>query len=157
MYINKDMVKGMATERPFGVTILAILEVIGGILSLAAGAFMLFAAAAFGMMIPGEMPGGISGFVGLMMGLFSVIGIVVITIGLISFIIAYGLWNGRGWAWTLCLIFSIIGIIIGILSLPTGIISLIINILILYYLTRPHVKAFFGKGPSVEAPPPPPP
>lgn len=144
----------MATQRPFGVTILAILEIIGGLLELGVGALMFTAAALFGSLIPEEEVSGLGGF---LTGLFSVIGIIFVIIGLIALFIAYGLWTGQGWAWTLCLIFSIIGIIIGILSLPTGIISLIINILILYYITRPHVKAFFGKGPPAEAPPPPPP
>jgi len=28
----------------------------------------------------------------------------------------------------------------------SSIISILIDLLILYYLTRPHVKAFFGRG-----------
>jgi len=66
-------------------------------------------------------------------------------IGVINFIIAYGFWNGRGWAWTLGLIFSVLSIIIGIISLPGGIPGIIIYALVLYYLTRPYVKRFFGK------------
>jgi|YelNatPaOPRAMG01_1025707.scaffolds.fasta_scaffold94794_2 MFS family permease len=148
----------MATERPFGVTVLAILEIISALFSLGAGALMLTAAGFIGAII-GEMPGGSwgAGFSGLVAGMLIAIGVVMVILGLISLFIAYGLWTGKGWAWTLCLVFSIIGLILSILSLPSGIISLIINILILYYLTRPHVKAFFGKGPPPEGPPPPPP
>lgn len=143
----------MATQRPSGVTILVILEVIGGLFELGIGALMFSAAALLGDMMPEDVPG----LGGVLTGLFSAIGIVLVIMGLIAFLIAYGLWTGQGWAWILCLIFSIIGIIIGILSLPGGIIGLIIDIIILYYITRPHVKAFFGKGPPPEAPPPPPP
>mgnify|MGYP001060485344 CR=1 FL=1 len=148
----------MATERPFGVTILAILEILSALFLLGAGALMLVAAGFIGGVV-GEIPEApeIPGLAGLVTGVLIAIGIVMVILGLIAFFIAYGLWTGKGWAWTLCLIFSIIGLIISILSLPAGIISLIIDILILYYLTRPHVKAFFGKGPSPEAPPPPPP
>ena len=55
-----------------------------------------------------------------------------ITVFLISAIILpYGLLKGRGWAWT-------IGGMLFALSIPIGLIFL-------YYLTRPHVKAYFGK------------
>jgi len=143
----------MATQRPSGVTILAILEIISGLFELGAGALLLIAAGLIGGLVPEEIPG----FGGILAGILSAIGIVFIILGLFAFLITYGLWTGQGWAWTLSLIFSIIGIILGILSLPAGIIGLIIDILILYYLTRPHVKAFFGRGPPLEAPPPPPP
>jgi len=145
----------MATERPFGVTILSILEIISGLFELGVGALLLIAAGFIGGMAA-EMPE-IPGLAGFIAGIMVFIGVVFVIIGLIAFLIAYGLWTGQGWAWTLCLILSIISLILSILSLPGGIIGLIIDILILYYLTRPHVKAFFGKGPAPEAPPPPPP
>jgi hypothetical protein len=143
----------MATQRPLGVTILSILEIISGLFELGVGGLLLIAAGFVG----GMMPEGVSGFGGILAGILTAIGIVFIILGLFAFLITYGLWTGKGWAWALSLIFSIIGIILSILSLPTGIIGLIIEILILYYLTRPHVKAFFGRGPPPEAPPPPPP
>jgi len=46
-----------------------------------------------------------------------------------------------------------IGLVIGTF-LITAIISLIIYLVIIWYLRRPHVKAFFGKMPPVPAPPP---
>ena len=56
-----------------------------------------------------------------------------ITVFVISAIILpYGLIKGRGWAWTL-------GGIFFALSIPIGLVFL-------YYLTRPHVKAYFGKS-----------
>jgi hypothetical protein len=62
---------------------------------------------------------------------------------------AYGLWNGRRWAWTITLIISGIGVIVGFGSIIIGnfgsIISIIINSVIIYYLYRPDVKMFFGK------------
>lgn len=151
----------MAKGRPFVVTILAILEIIVSLFFLGNGALLITKAASFEVEIPeGDRPilgSFVTGlFVAIGIIIFSMMGIIFIIIGLIAFLIAYGLSAGRGWAWTLCLIFSIIGTIIGILSLPLGIISLIINILILYYLTKQQVKAFFGKGASVEGPPPPP-
>jgi uncharacterized membrane protein (DUF2068 family) len=59
---------------------------------------------------------------------------------------AYGLWNGKRWAWTITLIISGIGIILGIASIAVGnVFQIIINGVIIYYLYRPNVKAFFGK------------
>jgi len=55
-----------------------------------------------------------------------------ITVFVISAIILpYGILKGKSWAWT-------IGGILFALSIPIGLIFL-------YYLTRPHVKAYFGK------------
>ncbi|GBC71745.1 hypothetical protein HRbin02_01533 [Candidatus Calditenuaceae archaeon HR02] len=129
--------------RPTGVTVLAILEIIGAILSLlAAMAFFALGALA-----------GAGSELGVMGGLFAAFGVafggLLLILALIGFVIAYGFWTGKGWAWILGIIFSIIGIIIGLVSIignPTSIIGIIINGLILYYLTRPHVKAWFGKA-----------
>jgi uncharacterized membrane protein (DUF2068 family) len=63
---------------------------------------------------------------------------------------AYGLWKGKGWAWTITLILSYVGIALGIVSIVTGnigaVFHLIINIIVVYYLYRPNVKMFFGKS-----------
>ena len=49
------------------------------------------------------------------------------------------------------IVLSIINIILNAISIATGniaaIISIIISGVILYYLYRPHVKAYFGKAP----------
>lgn len=77
----------MATQRPSGVTIPAILEVIGGLFELGVGALMFTAAAFLSEMISEEVPS-LGGF---LTSLFSVIVIIFIIIGLIAFLIAYGL------------------------------------------------------------------
>lgn len=143
-------------ERPFGVTILAILAIIE--------ALMCFGGAALaGTMFAWlETLSGGYGY-GPSTGFFAGIGLVVAGIaaivGIIYLLIAWGLWTGQGWAWTVTLIFTILSLIGSIIALiaVVGIVPLIINIIILYYLTRPHVKAFFGKGPTPTGPPPPPP
>jgi uncharacterized membrane protein (DUF2068 family) len=81
-------------------------------------------------------------------GLGTVGGAVLVIIGILYLVIAGGLWNGWRIMWYLSVIVTAISLILGIASLFTGtfvgIISLIIDILILYYLFRPGVKEFFG-------------
>jgi uncharacterized membrane protein (DUF2068 family) len=88
-------------------------------------------------------------------GLLSVIGGVLIIVALLDVVFAWGLWNGKGWAWLLALIFAALGILFSLVSLIRGglgsIIVLVIDAVIVYYLTRPNVKAFFGEA---KAPPP---
>ena len=110
--------------RPLGVTIIAILTAIGGIVFLASGAVLLIVG----------------------------IGIILLALGIAYFVMAYGLWIGKRWAWTITLILSVIGIIVAIASIVAGnvgaIISIIIHGVVIYYLYRPNVKAFFGKQSS---------
>jgi hypothetical protein len=74
---------------------------------------------------------------------------VIIAIGIVSFLVAYGLLKGMRWLWTVTVVLSIISIVLNAISIATGniggIVSIIISGIILYYLYRPHVKAYFGK------------
>ncbi len=123
--------------RPTGVTVIAILVIVSGISAIAFGAI-------FSMLI---------GFVGA--GAFDIIGNAVmgifsgamVAMGIVSFVMAWGLLKGKSWAWTLTLVLTIIGLILDIPSM--NVIGLIIDVVILYYLYRPHVKAYFGKGTEV--------
>jgi hypothetical protein len=114
--------------RPLGVTIIAILIVISGVLILIVGIGLVFVV---------------------------VVGPISLAIGIAYLVMAYGLLNGRGWAWTISTIVLIIGIILQIVSIPRtiasgsslsgDIISIAISAFILYYLYRPHVKSYFGR------------
>jgi hypothetical protein len=108
-------------HRPLGVTLVAILTAIGGLIFLGSGLVLLIVG----------------------------IGFILLVLGIAYLVMAYGLWNGRGWAWTITLILSGIGIIVAIASIVTGnvsaIISIIIHAVVIYYLYRPNVKAFFGR------------
>ncbi|RLE62418.1 MAG: hypothetical protein DRJ47_10720 [Thermoprotei archaeon] len=141
-------------ERPLGVTILAILYGIVGVFLIAVGVFFT----AMLSMITGMMPS-IAHFMGLM-GIF--MALILFVIGILNTVVAWGLWSGMKWAWFLAIILSLIGLLNGILSLlsqtiVTGvghphfspgifsppIIQIIIEGIILYYLTRPHVRKYF--------------
>ena len=99
----------------------------------------------------------LAGFaVGVVQAIFYVIGVVLLLLGILYLVVGFGYWGGKGWAWALGIILGIIAIIINIvqiginpLTAASNIFGIIIALIILYYLTRPHVKAFFGKGPPM--------
>ena len=121
----------MRGPRPTGITILAILEILGGLALLLGGAGL-------------ALVGAVAGF-----GLAAGLGGVLFILGFGSFVVAFGLWNGRPWAWTIARALSVINIITSGISIASGgfgsIFGLLIALIIIYYLTRPHVRVYFGK------------
>jgi hypothetical protein len=120
-----------------------------------------------------ELPLGIQnqeeleGLIPFLAGIGIIIGSIILAVGIGYLVVSYGLLKGKGWAWTVTVILTVIAIVIQIISvvsssmfnasfsadmnaLISGIIShiigLAINGVILYYLYRPHVKAYFGKS-----------
>ena len=131
----------MAAEkprRPTGVTIIAVLEILGALVMLSIGALALIA---------GEAAVGLG--LGLLPGLVAVLGAVMLILAIVMLGVAWGLWTGKGWAWTLAVVFIVLGIIVGVAQMIAGgyhgILTLIIQVIIVYYLFRPNVKAYFGK------------
>jgi hypothetical protein len=155
-------------SRPTGVTIIAILNIIGGAIMLIGGIALVVAGAILPFVPQSEfqqqqqnlttgdidlsqVPPSLVG------GGFLAIGGILIAIGIFSFVVAYGLLKGKPWAWTLTVILSIISIVLNAISIATGniasIVSIIISGIILYYLYRPHVKAYFGKVGRIDSTP----
>ena len=159
-------------SRPIGVTIIAILNIIGGAFSLIGGIGLITVGIILPLVPPStfnqsELQGNLTAgqapistpptdtsmFAQSLFGRLAIVfGAALIAIAIVSFIVAYGLLKGRGWAWTVTLILSIISIVWNAITIATGniggIISIIISAVIIYYLYRPHVKAYFGKGVS---------
>jgi hypothetical protein len=137
--------------RPLGVSIIAILNVISGIIMLIGGVGLAAVGSALPTMTTVDPnAGGQMALVGLLGGGAAAVGAVLIVLGIVSFIVAWGLFKGKGWAWTVTIILSAISVIMGIVSLVGGNFGAIVNIIIagvvIYYLYRPHVKAYFGKS-----------
>lgn len=164
-------------KRPVGVTIIAILTIIGGIFDTVGGLLFLAFGALFSTVpldtnTPDQQQplqiqdaaqlealNQFAGSVGL------VLGAIILAVGIGFLVVSYGLLKGRGWAWTITVIITIITIVIQVVStimfsasfLPTssmdsfvyGVVYQIIGFatggVILYYLYRPNVKAYFGK------------
>lgn len=183
-------------KRPIGVTIIAILTIIGGII-LTFGGISLLAFGAFFTSVPIDVfiseqmqrqqeqlqlqqqqhqqqqqqelrnateLQALAQFLG---GVGIAIGAIVLAVGIGYLVVSYGLLKGKGWAWIITVILTIIAIAVQIVSgvtasmfnasfiddtnsFATGIIAQIVGIaingVILYYLYRPNVKAFFGKS-----------
>ncbi len=118
-------------ERPTGIALLVSLEFISGLIGLGMTFYLLT----------------LTYFPGNSVTYFSLSGVT-------SLILAYGLWIGKRWARTITLILSLVGIllclynILGILTVSpssflTSIINIALNVVIIYYLTRPHIKDYF--------------
>jgi F0F1-type ATP synthase assembly protein I len=182
-------------KRPIGVTIIAILTIIGGII-LTFGGISLLAFGAFFTSVPIDVfiseqmqrqqeqlqlqqqqqqqqqqelqnateLQALAQFLG---GVGIAIGAIVLAVGIGYLVVSYGLLKGKGWAWIITVILTIIAIAVQIVSgvtasmfnasfiddtnsFATGIIAQIVGIaingVILYYLYRPNIKAFFGKS-----------
>jgi hypothetical protein len=118
-------------KRPLGVTIVAILMIINGVILIAAGLSGITVGALM------EIP-----LIGVSSG-------VLVALGVAALIVAWGLIKGKGWAWIVTVILSIISIIMSVIAIAGGnfgsIINLIISGVILYYMYRPEVKAYFGR------------
>lgn len=135
-------------ERPTGVTILAILALIGGLFSLFFGGFETI----FGPMVSqeavkqtGDESTAAAG------GLIAIMGIGFLIHGVIQLIVAFGLFTLKGWAWVLAVIAQVLSLVLNGLNLTGGqmtgpVVGILIAAGILYYLFRPHVKQAFGRG-----------
>jgi len=116
--------------RPLGVTIIGILWILAGFL-MAVGAGVGGAAlAVIGLGALGAM-----------------VGVIFVIIGLVFIALGIGCFKGWPWVWPVGVIFTIVALIINLLSivsLPAGaIIGIIFDIIVLWYLFQPQVKAWF--------------
>jgi uncharacterized membrane protein (DUF2068 family) len=145
--------------RPSGVSVISVLE---GVVSffLLVGGFAFLAISSFltvggWTQIPEEelitaleqMPWA-STFIGLPVfaitsALLLVIGIAFLILAGLGFIMTWGLWKGKNWARVITMILSGISVAFSLFSLPGSVLSIIINLTILYYLTQPYIKAYY--------------
>jgi type II secretory pathway pseudopilin PulG len=118
-------------KRPAVITILGVLDIIGGVFALAAGAFF-----AFGGLVDPKQGGAI----------MAVIGAVYALIGVVQLAAGVGLLGLKPWGRPLQIGLAVIGL----LGIPCG---TIISILILIYMLKPEVKLLFsGASPRDLAP-----
>ena len=110
--------------RPTGVTVLAVLAILAGIFSIAFGVLLLATSLLASALLLAN--------------------------GIFDFVLAIGYLGGNGWAWILGIVFgaiNIVGSFIEIaLRVSNNIIGIIFSTITIYYLSRVHVKVFFGKA-----------
>ncbi|MHB8499995.1 MAG: hypothetical protein ACYDCG_13225 [Candidatus Acidiferrales bacterium] len=138
-------------ERPTGVTILAVLYFIGA-------AFLALCGVLF--MVGGSMLSGLAHTGGPASALFAMggvfIGAIFLALGLLDLAIGIGFIKLQNWARVVAIIFMGIGVLFGVLGMLSmlahfmiiflvfRLIFLAIEIWILVYLFKPHVKQAFG-------------
>ncbi len=155
-------------KRLTEVSILAGLQVLGGLAFSLLGAIILIP---IGFIIPPPPPDYPASAI-FALKVVTIVGSIILVVGVLGFAVAYGYWNGRGWAWTLGMMIAVPSLTFSLLTILSNIVmlsyynvftswgsllliiqsiaSLIINGLIIYYLTRPYVKRWFGKTSSID-------
>jgi hypothetical protein len=128
-------------SRPIGVTIIGIIEILIGVLGFLVSVAIIGVSALFSTL---PAVGTRIGTVGV------VIGGVFLFFSLIWLATGVGFLHGKSWAWTLGMIFTVLSILGAAYVAFTGLYqagyALGFWVLMVFYLTRSRVKAFFGKG-----------
>jgi len=106
--------------RPNGVLVLGILQIIVSAIYIGIGIFI----------------GGLGTVMGPFGLIFAQLGLIFVVIGILSLIFALAFLSGRNWG----RILMMIGAVLELLDFPIG---TVLGIVILWYLTRPRVKAYF--------------
>jgi len=153
------MTKVEGVSRPGGITVLTILQGITSFVMLVGGVGLLvlsqFLAAGGWDLIPEEelaeafqqypwastftdVP-----ILAITTAFLTGLGLVLLILAVLGFIMTWGLWSGKSWARTITMILAVISIVTGIFSLPGSLISILIAIVILYYLRQPEIIDYF--------------
>ncbi|MFP3131316.1 MAG: zinc-ribbon domain-containing protein [Nitrososphaeria archaeon] len=106
--------------RPNGVLVLGILQIVVSAIYIGIGIFI----------------GGLGTVMGPFGLIFAQLGLIFVVIGILSLIFALAFLSGRNWG----RILMMIGAVLELLDFPIG---TVLGIVILWYLTRPRVKAYF--------------
>jgi lysylphosphatidylglycerol synthetase-like protein (DUF2156 family) len=137
-------------QRPLGITVLAIVTGLGGVLSLLLGGLALSMADQLAQLIVEYAPELTSAPPDLLAGVIDAFAVVLALVGVVSLLNSFGLWKGKRWAWALSMVLAILGALSGLFALPSGALGLIVNALIIYYLTRAHVRDYFRRPEEME-------
>jgi len=127
--------------RPIGITLLAIIEILIGVLGLLVSVAIIgLAALLSGLPAVGALIGTVGVVIG---GVFAFFSLIWLATGV-------GFLHGKGWAWTLGMIFTVLSILGAAYVAFTGVYqagyALVFWIIMIIYLTRSHVKIFCDKG-----------
>ena len=109
----------MPPKRPASVTIIALLQTLDGLWGLASGCALLAGGGALAAVIIRfvEMPRWFGGTLG---GAVALVGLVLTLFALLDFVLAWGLWALRRWAWWLTMITSVLSLAGSVSTLASG-------------------------------------
>jgi hypothetical protein len=138
--MSKELIM-KSLKRPPGLIAVIAVQVLAGSLSLIGG----IVPSAFSL--TSHMQG-----LGFLQFLAPVLPSVLIFLGVFYLSLSYGLWKGYSWAWVASIGFEIVHIVadIGFIASRSfaidKFVGLVVILLMLWYLLRPGVRAYFGKG-----------
>ncbi len=142
-------------ERPTGVTVISVLNFIGAAFYVL-GALGIFMGGAFLAQMTRSSPQGGAGMTAMIAGLGAVLGVVLLIGAGLCLLVGIGLWKLANWARILQIVLLALGLVFGVLGLLVGFIHFHVGILlfrliimaiqlwIVVYLFKPHVKQAFG-------------
>ncbi|MHA1637779.1 MAG: hypothetical protein ACTSUB_07165 [Candidatus Thorarchaeota archaeon] len=110
--------------RPLGVTILAILQLLGALAYLLIGIPVLLLAILVGPIA-------------------IILALPFVILGIIGFLLFRGLWGLKSWAWMWTMIVNIIGILLFFANISGDYLGVLISVIIVVYLFAPGVKDQF--------------
>ena len=136
-------------RRPLGITIISILDMLFGAVAILSGVVLITLESLIQYFPFNELHTVNLNhqMISLIILLGGFLGAILLIFGFIGVLVGYFLWKGREFTRILHIVLSLLGILSGLLgiynNMLSGLFSIIINGIIIYYLTRPHVKAFF--------------
>lgn len=142
-------------QRPAWVTVFAAVYAVGGIVLLAT-------AVALGTLGSGNVSGWLVLVPVYLVGFLGIVPLpfLFVWFGIAALFYAFGLWSGKRWGWTLGVALAVecvvVWIVIVVIVFPVSVNQLTLPplafyLLMFWYLWRPHVRAYFGKGPGTPA------
>jgi len=145
-------------NRPGGVTVIAILEFLGGAFLVLAGLGVMLGGGMLATMIGQSGAQGSGAGAGILGALGAALGVVFLVFAALYFLVGWGMLKLKGWARIVTLIFAGLGVlgslfgVMGVLAHFTiiGLFILAIRLAIcgwiLWYLLQPNVSAAFNGG-----------
>jgi hypothetical protein len=150
-------------NRPVGVTILAILVLIGAAFCVLGGIGMMLGGGMMATILSQQQAQGSAAGAGVLAGLGAVGGIVMLVIAVLYLLVGIGLWKLKNWARLVTVVLTAIGVVFQLFSLVTlllhfnifsvmvTVVVLAIQAVIIWYLLRADVKAAFMGGQASRA------
>jgi hypothetical protein len=145
------------SPRPKSVKVLIVLAFVLGALSIITG----LAGVWLGALVVGD-------YSSLAATILLILGAIVFVFGIVEIVYGVGFLRGSPWSWTVAMVVALVSLVssITVLLLPTiggttdvivlvvlysifsiAFIPILTSLVTIYLLTRPNVKAFFGRGP----------